>query len=496
VSKRTASPGLGSLGSGAVTAIALAVQTGLAAVVGILIAHKFGRTTETDGFFAAYGVFIVLALVATSARLVVLPPLARARSDGRLARETATYALSYAWIAVPLLVLASAAARPCAALLTGFGPAPSRHAAASVLPWMVGAAVGQFYAGLIASALAAMDEYVVSAAAYGLGSVAGLALIVVRVDSSGLEAVGWGMALNAAIVLLVEGNWLVRRAAVERMPASGARPGGAPHRRLAELARGVCLPLALQGAYVVCLAFAGREGVGSATSFGYAFLIGSALVAVTAGSLGLVTAVPVTRAGLDPEGVAKHVDSSSWLALAGVTAATGVFAVAGGRVVQGVLGSGYGAHIGTELGWLVVALAPWMVASVGVAVAFPLVFVQGREARLPLYAVGLIALHVPLAFAGRELAGLYGLVAALAVTTALGLAAILVDLQALWVTLAGLIAAAAAIGILGAVAFVPTGALLPAAPAAALGVLAFVGLVALLRPPGLARSWRYLRSLG
>src|SRR5439155_6534678 len=70
-----------------------------------------------------------------------------------------------------------------------------------------------------------------------------------------------------------------------------------------------------------------------------------------------------------------------------ISAATGVFAVAGGRVVQGVLGSGYGAHIGTELGWLVVALAPWMVASVGVAVAFPLVFVQGREARLPLYAV-------------------------------------------------------------------------------------------------------------
>ena len=54
VSKRTASSGLGSLGTGAVTGMALAVQTGLAAVVGVIVARDFGRTAETDGFFAAY----------------------------------------------------------------------------------------------------------------------------------------------------------------------------------------------------------------------------------------------------------------------------------------------------------------------------------------------------------------------------------------------------------------------------------------------------------
>ena len=59
MSKRTASTGHGSLATGAVTALALAVQTGLAAVVGVIIARELGRTAETDGFFAAYGVFIV-----------------------------------------------------------------------------------------------------------------------------------------------------------------------------------------------------------------------------------------------------------------------------------------------------------------------------------------------------------------------------------------------------------------------------------------------------
>ena len=120
--KRTERTGHGSLASGAVTALALAVQSGLAAVVGVIIARKLGRTAETDGFFAAYGVFVVLALAATAIRLVVLPPLGRARVERRLGQETAAWAVALAVVAVPLLVVAFFAARPAAALLTGFGP--------------------------------------------------------------------------------------------------------------------------------------------------------------------------------------------------------------------------------------------------------------------------------------------------------------------------------------------------------------------------------------
>ena len=79
--ERTASSVSGSLGSGAVTAAGLAVQQGLAAVVGVIIARELGTTAETDGFFAAYGVFLVLAIAATAARIVLLPP-ARACARG------------------------------------------------------------------------------------------------------------------------------------------------------------------------------------------------------------------------------------------------------------------------------------------------------------------------------------------------------------------------------------------------------------------------------
>ena len=47
MSKPSAQTGLGSLATGAVTALAIAVQTGLAAVVGVIIARELGRTAET-----------------------------------------------------------------------------------------------------------------------------------------------------------------------------------------------------------------------------------------------------------------------------------------------------------------------------------------------------------------------------------------------------------------------------------------------------------------
>ena len=123
------------------------MQTGLAAVVGVVIARKLGRTAETDGFFAAYGVFIVLALAATAVRVTVLPSLARAREAGRLSSETASYALAeFGIVAVPLLLLTVVAARPIAELLTGFGPDAAVDAAAAALPWMVVAGLGQFTA--------------------------------------------------------------------------------------------------------------------------------------------------------------------------------------------------------------------------------------------------------------------------------------------------------------------------------------------------------------
>ena len=296
VRKRTTPAGLGSLATGAVTALGIAVQTGLAAIVGVVIARKLGRTAETDGFFAAYGVFIVLALAATAVRVTVLPPLARAREAGRLSSETASYALAVGAVSVPLFVATVVAARPIAELLTGFGPDAAVDAAETALPWMVVAGLGQFTAGLLASTLAALDDYVVPALAFIAGSATGLVLLLVRIDENRTEAVAWGMALNAVLATTLMATALWRRSRREQVPTGAARADlRGIGSRLLELGSGAALPFALQAIYLVCLPIAAREGVGSVTSFGYAYLIAAAVVSVSASSLGLVTAVPLTR---------------------------------------------------------------------------------------------------------------------------------------------------------------------------------------------------------
>jgi O-antigen/teichoic acid export membrane protein len=208
-----------------------------------------------------------------------------------------------------------------------------------------------------------------------------------------------------------------------------------------------------------------------------------------------VTSVPLTRSGLDPARVARHVDASSWLALVVVAATAGVFAVAGAEIVERVLGASYGHDVGSQIGELVVALSPFMVVSVALSVTFPLVFIARRAGRLPLIAGIVLAVHVPLAVIGQVVAGLWGLSIALAISTALALALMLVLFDALRATLSDLVTATVVVGATAAVSFALGALLLEPAAAAALALVAYIGTVAVVRPRGLVRSWDYLRAL-
>ena len=120
----------------------------------------------------------------------------------RLGAEVAAYALTLATLAVPLVVLSLAAAA------RSLAPHRQRRRAAkdtaeATLPWMILAAVLQLYAGLAASTLAALDDYVVAAAGYAAGSVVGLAYILARVHPDGIDAVARGMALNGVIAVSI-----------------------------------------------------------------------------------------------------------------------------------------------------------------------------------------------------------------------------------------------------------------------------------------------------
>src|SRR6266487_2984244 len=321
------------LRSGALTGLAQVVLALAAAGAGALLAQKFGRSAETDGFLAAYGVYLVLVLDAQAFRMVVVPDLTRAAAEGRLGAESRAYALAFLLLALPVSVLVAIFSGSLGDLITGNLPSNAADVAGRALAILVPAAFVQLLAALAASALAAVDSYGTAAAGFATGGIAGLVVFAALADSKGIVALAWGAAV----------------------------------------------PLAIQGCYLVALRFAARLGVGSVTSFSYAYLAASTLVGATAFSLGLISSAPLTRRGVDPEEAGRHVVHAGWISLSIVGAAAGVFALVGGRIVQFVLGDAYGGRVGRELGHLVVYLSPWMVAWVGFAVTFPLVFVAGRR---------------------------------------------------------------------------------------------------------------------
>src|SRR6202162_4980293 len=126
------------LRSGLLTGLAQIVLAFAAAGAGALLAQKFGRSAETDGFLGAYGVYLVLVLAAQAFRMVVVPDLTRAAAEGKLGGESRAYALAFLALAVPVCVLVAVFSQPLGDLITGSLPPRSAHIAASALVVLVG----------------------------------------------------------------------------------------------------------------------------------------------------------------------------------------------------------------------------------------------------------------------------------------------------------------------------------------------------------------------
>ena len=466
--------------SGILTGLSSLAVSGSAAFAYGILAHEFGRTVRTDGFLAAYTIYLALALAAQAFRIAVVPDLTRAAAAGRLAAELRSYLLAFASLAVPLWALVTIFRHPLADAITA-KPAASALAA-HALPWVVAAGFGQLLGAVCASALAARDEFGVAAIGYSAGAVANVAVFAALAHSQGLISLAWGVALNAAIVVGVP---LVGFALREGRPSTGApvRLGA----RLSLLLRGVAVPFAIQGLVVIAQRFAAGLGAGDGTSFVTAYLIAAVLVTATASSVALISSAPLTRRGIDAPDAARHVVHATWLSVA----------LVGGRVSAFVLGDAYGGGTGRELGRLVVYLAPWMLAAVAYTATFPLVFVMERARFLYSVAAGALVLHVPLTWVLREALGLAGIALALAVTT-FGVTAALtaaVSPRMLALTAEGLARLALAVGALAFASFGILALLLGGIPAAAAGLVVYAVLLAALRPRGLRDAWAYVRAL-
>ena len=465
-----------------------------AAVAGALLAHKFGRDRETDGFMAAYGVYLVLVLGAQAFRMVVVPDLTRAEAEGRLGAEFRAYALAFFAVAVPATVLAAAFSGFWGELVTGRLPHESAVVAGDALPWLIPAAFAQLIASLSASALAAKDSYLPAAAAFALGGIGGVVFFVLAADAHGLVSLAWGLALNGAIAIGVPVSVLLLRGSRLR------RHRGVPLRlgyRLWRLLYGAAVPLAIQGLYLVALRFAAGTGEGNVTSLSYAYLLAGMFVSATAFSLSLISAAPLTRRGVNAETAAEHVVHSAWVSLALVGAAAGLVALIGGRVVTAVLGDAYSGDVGNDLGRQVVFLSPWMVANAAFSITYPLLFVMHRTRLLIPLALAGVVVDIPVSIAGRALWGLTGVTVALGIATLLLVLGLMASLapRMLALTVVGLGRLSLLVAAATALAFGGASLVLSAVPAAAAGLALYALILVAMRQFGLADAWHYVRAL-
>ena len=321
------------------------------------------------------------------ARATVLPPFARARAERRLGSEPRpTRPCSRWW---PCRCSSSRrSARRRRDALTGFGARPAT--AAGVLPWLVAAGIASC-SRVSRQARSRRSTTTRPLRGFAVGSVVGLVLIVWRVGDDGIDAVAWGMALNAGIRVLVPALRSCSRR--EAMPSGRGQPGpaiGEPTLRRARARRRPAAGAAGRLPHLPAVRRGRGRRRGDEPRLRLPRHVGGHLghrLGAGARDLRAAHARRARRAR-----VARHVDSSAWIAFVAVGATAGVFAVAGARSARRARRRlrqrrRRGAREVRR------ALTPWMLVTVGISATFPLVFVAAGAGGYRCSLVAVVVLH-------------------------------------------------------------------------------------------------------
>ena len=377
------------LSSGLLTALSLAVVTGLSAAVGVVIAREFGRERRDGRLLRGLRASSSSSCSrqarsgspccrrsrapATTARSGACSARTRSRSGSSRCRRSRSACSRTTGRRAQLAggLPPRARRRPPPRRSSSSSPPPSRSSS----PRSPRAPSPRH------------DSYGTAAAGYALGSALGLAVILWRVDEDGIVACAWGPLAERRRHArdpsdrrsLLRADW-GRRVPFDvgsRFARAGARGGPADRapgvlRRLPPLRERSRHGRRHELHVRLLRRLRSRRGDG-------------------------VVARDRLERAAEPGGALgrsarrRHVVSTSLVSFAAVAAAAGVFALVGEPIVRAALGPAYAGDAGGEIGRLIVLLGPWMAASIGVTITFPLLFVAGKERRLPLLAIAVAA---------------------------------------------------------------------------------------------------------
>jgi peptidoglycan biosynthesis protein MviN/MurJ (putative lipid II flippase) len=391
--------------SATVTGIAQIAMLGLGAAFAIVILLEFGRNRRTDGVLAAYGVYSVVVLFAQSFRTTAV---ARLVEDGR---PFAAYDRFLGGVLVVFLgsgIAFVALGSPLASLLTGdLGP-QAHDAARFTLALLWPAAGAQLVSALTAALLGARGEFALPGAAFVIGTLTQIALVLGLAGPLGHDAVAVGVAAGAALTCTI---LLARMATIGYRPSMSAlRPRLRTLHTLAQMLGGAAAHLAGQLTYLVSLAFAARIGAGAVTLYSYAFFATSAIVGATAGSLALVLAAPIAESwNRDPRTLAPHMQAVARAVLLVLLPLLGVIALVGAPAIELLLGSSLSHADAVMIVGIMLAMSGMMLGSAIEPVPMLAAFATSRYGRVALLVLGMIVVQIAAATVALLLHSLVGL---------------------------------------------------------------------------------------
>jgi O-antigen/teichoic acid export membrane protein len=374
----------------------------LGGVLALLIAHFFGKSSRTDAFFAAYGVYTVALVLAQTFRLTAIPQLVGDR-DGRIADSLlGAITLLALLAAVPMVLLAG----PLGDLLVENASEVAAESLRSLWP----ALAGQLIVGLLAAFLVVRGRFTVIAAGYLLGGLVSVAMLVAFQEQTGLQAVslalGTGVAILGALFVgsLIRAGWRPRLRGVLQLRAAA--------RQAHWLVLASASFLAANLGYVVCVAVASRDGAGEATVYAYAFFTAALLVATTAVSSAIVRTPKLLAGEERSDATIVEATTTYRFTLVLIGPALGLVAVAGAPIADFLLGGAFDRASADRLVVTLLCLSGWVLGSAAGVFAIVDMLARGKYRALAAVAAGQLVVLLPLAIAGRALAGVAGIAVA------------------------------------------------------------------------------------
>lgn len=396
----------------ALTGVAQIATMVLGGVLAVLVAARFGSNAHTDGFFAAYGVYAMVILLAQSMRVTVVPrllpehepPAAGAPSFEAFNRYLAAVLLIFVVFGVVFVALGD----PLSDVLTGDAEAHSTARTALAILWP--AAGFQLFAALSAAMLGLLGDYVLAAVSYSVGGLTSIGAFLAMEGALGIDSLPVAVLIGSAVtavplaVALWRAGW---RPALSGLRESAA---GAGMIAVASLAT-----VQLQLMYLISIAFAARLEEGAVTIFSYAFFGLGLLIALVASSVPIVFAAPLAATwDRDPASLRPFQDDVFRTGLMVLVPMIAAAALLGDDIGRTLLAEFSEADVQATVRTFLI-LSGLAVVAVALAIPVTALFTQGRYRAMALLTVPVLAVYVALSAAAATTDSLYWLAAAMPV---------------------------------------------------------------------------------